>query len=116
MPHIKLAKYSLVIALAFVFLVFGIGKFTTPLAWIGFLPAWMDGLMGFSKNIWLQIIAVSEIAMAILITIPNHYVRKTGAVLIVLHLLAVLWQVGWNDIAVRDTGLLLSGIGLFFLA
>jgi hypothetical protein len=47
--------------------------------------------------------------------IPVRLVRQIGAIMIALHLVAILTQVGWNDIAVRDIGLLLSALALLAL-
>ncbi len=105
----------LTIGLAVVFGWFGIDKFLTPLIWIGWMPLWMEGLMGMPTETWLKIVGVSEIIMALLIIIPIRKVRMVGAVLIALHLVAILTQTGWSDIGVRDTGLLFSALALLFL-
>ena len=101
--------------LAFVLGNFGIDKFVHPLIWIGWLPDWMDGLASLSKEAWLTVIAIAEIIMAVLILIPVRQVRMTGCILIALHLLGILTQVGWNDIAVRDIGLLAAVLALLGL-
>lgn len=113
--HNRLARNFLIAALAFVFAYFGVDKFQNPIIWIGWMPAWMEGLLGMSKNVWLQITGVTEILFAVMLLIPHRRIRQAGAILIPLHLVAVLTQTGWNEIAVRDIGLLLSSIALFFL-
>jgi uncharacterized membrane protein len=115
MDRKQLALYVLIAALAFVFGWFGIDKFLDPLVWVGFLPTWMDGLLGMPKETWLVIMGVIEIAFALMLIIPVRNVRRLGALLIVIHLLAIVWQVGWNDVAVRDIGLLLSSLSLLLL-
>ncbi len=109
------AKILLIVALAFVFGVFGVGKFTSPIVWIGWMPLWMDGLLGLPKETWLQLVGASEILFAILLLIPIRSVRQIATILIVLHLIGILTQIGWNDIAVRDIGLLMSSLALLFL-
>lgn len=111
----NLALIFLIGGLAFVFGWFGIDKFVHPTIWIGFLPTWMDGFLGLSKNVWIVIVGASEILFAVMILVPVRIVRQAGTVLIALHLVAVLWQVGWNDIGVRDLGLFASSLALFFL-
>ena len=110
-----LALMFLIGGLAFVFGWFGIDKFVHPTIWTGFLPTWMDGFLGYSKLFWIAVIGASEILFALMILIPVRIVRQAGAAFIALHLVGVLWQVGWNDIAVRDIGLLLSSGALLAL-
>ncbi len=111
-----IGKYCIIVALAFVFAYFGIDKFFHPTLWQGFMPAWIDGLLGMPVKTWLFVFGAIEIILAVLILVPHRRVRQAGALLIVLHLMGVLWQVGWNDIGVRDLGLMLCSAGLFFLA
>lgn len=116
MNSTQLARTVLVLGLAFVFGYFGIDKFLNPLNWVGFMPVWMNGLAGQKVAVWLSITGAAEIVIAILLLIPVPIVRKTGAVLAVLHLIGVLSQVGWNDVAVRDIGLLLMAVAVWLLA
>ncbi len=109
------ARWTLLASLVFVFLYFGIDKFVHPILWVGFLPLWMNGLMGIENDAWIIIIGVIEVLLALLLIIPVPIIRKIGVVLIALHLLGIIWQVGWNDVAVRDIGLMLSAVALFFL-
>ncbi len=109
------ANGLLTVGVVFVFGYFGIDKFVHPQLWIGWLPDWMSGLLGFSLNGWLSIIGFLEILFALMLLIPVRAIRQAGAVLCALHLVGVLTQTGWNDIAVRDIGLLLMCLGLFAL-
>lgn len=109
------ADLLLTAGLAFVFIYFGVDKFVHPQWWIGWMPEWMDGLLGLSNNAWMHITGVLEILFAVMLLIPVRIIRQSGAILCALHLVAVLTQTGWNDIAVRDIGLLLMSLGLFAL-
>ncbi len=109
------AKWLLILGLVFVFGYFGFDKFLHPLVWIGWLPLWMDNLGGLPSAAWLKLIAASELLFAILLLIPVKRVQQTAAILIILHLLGILTQVGWNDIAVRDIGIMVSAIALLAL-
>ena len=109
------ARWILIASLVFVFLYFGIDKFVHPILWVGFLPLWMNGMMGIENDAWIIIIGVLEVVLALLLIIPVSIIRKIGTILIALHLLGIIWQVGWNDVAVRDIGLMLSAVALFFL-
>ena len=105
----------LTLGLAFVFGYFGADKFVHPEFWLGWIPLWMEGLLTFSRTGWLMIIGFTEILFALMILIPVRTIRQIGTVLIALHLVAILTQTGWNDIAVRDIGLLFMTLGLFAL-
>lgn len=115
MSRITIARWILILGLFFVFVWFGIDKFFHPKTWIGWMPDRMDGLFGMGNNAWMQIIAISEIIIAIGLLIPMRTVQKTASILASLHLLAILTQVGWNDIAIRDIGLLTMSISVWFL-
>jgi uncharacterized membrane protein len=115
MQRQSLPLWILTAGLVFVFGYFGIDKFVHPEIWIGWIPPWMEGFVGLPRETWLSIIGFSEASLAILLLIPVRIVQKIGALLIVLHLIGILTQVGWNDIAVRDIGLLFMGIALFML-
>lgn len=110
-----IAKYILLTAFVLVFGFFGYDKFENPLLWVGFLPRWMDGLLGLDKNAWIKIIGGFEILLAAWLLIPMRRVRQIAVLLIIGHLIAVLTQVGWNDIGVRDVGLLLASVALLML-
>jgi len=111
----KYANWLLTAALVLVFLYFGIDKFVHPTLWIGWIPLWMDGLLGIPVDTWLMLIGATEILFGLFLVFPIRKVRQIGCILIALHLVAILTQVGWNDIGVRDTGLLLAALALLFL-
>jgi uncharacterized membrane protein len=110
-----LANVFLTAGIAFVFGYFGIDKFVHPAWWIDWMPAWMEGLMGLSRNGWMLITGAAEVLFAVMLLIPVRPIRQAGAILAALHLVAVLTQTGWNDIAIRDIGLLFMSLGLFAL-
>ncbi|MBP9850891.1 MAG: hypothetical protein KBC47_04325 [Candidatus Peribacteraceae bacterium] len=115
MSPITTARWTLIAGVAFVFLYFGIDKLLSPLVWIGWLPVWMDGLAGLEKDRWLQIIAVTEIIIGVGVLIPIRTLQKIAALLGTIHLAGILTQIGWNDIAVRDVGLMCMTIALWYL-
>lgn len=111
----RYAHGLLTAALLLVFLYFGIDKFFHPTIWLGFMPLWMDGLLGLTANAWLGVIGALEILFALFLIFPIRKVRQIGCILIALHLVGIVTIVGWNDIGVRDTGLLLAALALLFL-
>ncbi len=109
------ARNVLLCGLAFIFLSFGVDKFVHPLLWIGWIPTWMDGLWGMTSSQWLQIIGASEALIGAALLFPVRLVRQIATIVAALHLVTILTQVGWNDIAVRDIGLLAMTVALWFL-
>lgn len=105
-------RWLLILGLAFVFGYFGIDKFWHPILWIQWIPDWMDGLIGMNKDAWLKLIGASEIILAVGLLLPSYLIQRIAAALCGLHLLGVLTQTGWNDVAVRDIGLLAIAITL----
>jgi hypothetical protein len=65
--------------------------------------------------VWLSLTGAAEMIIALLLLIPIRVIQRVGAILVALHLIAVLTLVGWNDIGVRDIGLLLGSLALAFL-
>ena len=115
MSPLNIGRWILILGLAFVFGYFGIEKFIQPLNWIGWMPKWMDGLLGMGINAWLSIIGAGEIAIAIGLLIPIRLIQQIASVLAALHLAGILTQIGWNDVAIRDIGLLAIAIAIPFL-
>lgn len=115
MSSVTAARWILIAGIAFVFLYFGIEKFVHPDLWIGWMPGWIDGLAGQTDDTWMQIIAVTEIVIAIAVVVPIRVVQKAGALFGTIHLAGILTQVGWNDVAVRDVGLISMTMALWYL-
>ncbi len=114
---VRMQKYSvatgiLMSAMIIVFGVFGIDKFIHPLSWIGWMPLWMDGLLGIDKSQWLIITGGIELVLASALVFPKAAIRRIAAWGMVLHLGFILTQTGMNDLFVRDLGLMLSAVAL----
>lgn len=115
MQRIRLATWILSIGLAAVFGYFGFDKFAEPLLWLGWMPLWMDGFLGLSVDFWLMIVGASEVIFAVLVLIPVRNVRRAGAILIALQLLAILPIAGFNEIGLRDFAMFMSAVALAVL-
>ncbi len=115
MQSLSTARNLLILGLAFVFLYFGIDKFIHPSLWIGWIPDWMNGLWKINADTWLKVIGGTEIAIGIGLVIPIRLLRQIATIGAALHLAGILTQVGWNDVGVRDIGLLFMAMALFFL-
>ena len=110
------ARWILALSLAYVFAFFGVEKFLHPLLWIGWIPPWMEGALGLTRNQWLPIFGVFQILLAASLLVPKGRIQKFSAAIAAFFLLAVLTQTGLlNDIGVRDLGLLCAALALFVL-
>ena len=115
MDRKRVATYVLIGSLVFVFGWFGIDKFRDPYFWSTYLPDWMEGLMNIPGTSWVVVIGLFELLLALLLLIPIRRLRRVAVTLMILHLIGILWQVGWNDIGVRDIGLAMSAAALLIL-
>ena len=120
------------IAMALVFLWFGISQIVSPDTFMGYLPSWalaaptgggMMGSMNTMMHSMVQLIpgkatgflAVNGIVEIILGTfLLLGYWRRTAAALLGLHLLAIAISLGYNDVAIRDVGLSLATFSAVF--
>ncbi len=115
MSSVHIARWMLILGLAFVFAYFGVEKFINPDVWIGWMPDWLDNVAGLSLKQWMDVTAIAEIIIAAALLFPYRLIQRIAAFLAALHLTAILTQVGWNEIAVRDIGLLMMASSLWYL-
>ncbi len=113
MQRTILAPWLLTAGLAAVFAYFGIDAFWHPVAWMGWIPAWMDGLFTLDAGLWLQIIGAFELLCAALIVVPIIPLRKTGCLLMAAFLLLLMPFTGLNDLSIRDFGLMMGALSLW---
>lgn len=99
------------LALAFVFLWFGFSQLSNAALWTAFVPEWATKIMSAGTLVLLN--GVFEIAAGILIAF-NVFTRYV-ALLLGLHLFVIASSLGLTAIGVRDIGLSLATLSLFFL-
>ena|SRR3989344_1435354 len=108
----KYQKYatSLVrIAISLVFLWFGINQLILPENFLGYLPGFLLEL-DYTKYL-VMLNGLSEIILGGLLLV-GFLIRPVSLILAV-HLLGIIFSLGYNDIAVRDFGLLLVTLSIF---
>lgn len=98
-----------------VFGLFGADKFIHPASWIGWIAPWMEHVSGISRATLLQIAGGFELLLAAALLFPQKLVRRIAAWSMVMHLLFILTQTGFNDLFIRDFGLLLSVVAMALL-
>jgi len=107
----KYSKYSdliLRLGLGFVFIYFGIDKFFHPSYWIGYIPAWF--VIPISMTVFIYLMGIVETVVGLGI-VTNRHLRFFAAIA-ALMLIGISISIGWNEITVRDIGLLAVAVSL----
>jgi uncharacterized membrane protein YphA (DoxX/SURF4 family) len=96
------AEHILRFGMAFVFIWFGSNQLLHPTSWTALIPGWVVG-SGISAMNAVYANAMFEIIAAIFLVF-NVWTRWV-ALLLFLHLLTIVIDVGLNPIGIRDVGL-----------
>lgn len=102
-------QWHLRLALAFVFIWFGVDKFFHPALWQAFMPDWLTALVPISLGTFMTLQGIGETVIGLLLLTPWF---RFGALLASLLLLAIVPIVGFTDIGIRDIALLLVALAL----
>jgi uncharacterized membrane protein YphA (DoxX/SURF4 family) len=98
--------------LAFVFLWFGFSQLTDQAAWTGFVPDWIT-MFGITKTTFVVLNGFGEIFAGTLLVLGVF--TQWVALLLALHLLAIVFDLGLDALGVRDTGLTMACFTLFLM-
>ncbi len=113
MDQSKSAEYAPVVlrfGLVFLFLWFGISQVTSPDSWIAWVPEWVNVVFGQNAvkivliNGWFEIAGGALLALGLWI--------RWVALLLSLHLFIIAYEVGYNDIGVRDFALAVCALAV----
>jgi len=108
-----LAEKILRIGLGITILWFGLSQLISPQNWVGFLPEWAF-TQSFITTITLVYFNGIFETLTALMLVTNQY-SKTVAFLLALHMLIIIYHLGYNDLAVRDFGLFVGFVALLHL-
>jgi uncharacterized membrane protein YphA (DoxX/SURF4 family) len=111
---LKLEKYSkptLRIAMSLVFLYFGFKQITSPESWISFIPSAVLAI-GVSAKTLVIANAFLELGLGTLL-FAGLYTRISSLIL-ALHLFGIALSIGFNPLGVRDFGLAIATLVVFF--
>lgn len=96
----------------FVFLLLGIQQFLFTEQWTTWLPAWLTHALP-DTALAVRIILVNATADVLLgAALLLGIFTRIVAILMIIHLVSVLLALGYNDIAIRDLGILLAAIAV----
>lgn len=97
--------------LALTILWFGIKQIIDTSWGISWLPSYSN-IVPFSAQTIIYLNGIFEILIAIFLLLGLF--TRTVSLLLCLHLLSLLFIIGYNEIAVRDFGLMAASLGIFF--
>ena len=98
------------VSIGLIFFWFGLDKLIHPLLWLGWIPKTIINLIPFSGNTFIYILGVVELVLGVLLIVG--FLVRIVALFTALNLIGVIVSIGFNDIAVRDFGLLIMAVSL----
>ena len=114
LPHSeRLSNYGplvLRLGLAFVFLWFGFSQLFQPESFYGYLPPMMMHLSSSLPHPLIILNGLAEIILGLLLLTGKW--TRVAASLLAAHLFFIILSLGYNEIAVRDFGLMIGTIAI----
>jgi uncharacterized membrane protein YphA (DoxX/SURF4 family) len=110
----KLNNYGpfiLRVGIALVFLWFGSQQLLHSVEWTGWLPSWTQNLP-VSRTTFVFMNGIFEVIFGTLLFLGLF--TRLSSLLLGLHLLAIAFTIGYNDVGVRDFGLAIATLSIFF--
>ena len=108
----KYSRYSPIAirySVGIVFFLIGIDQLLKPDLWASYFPDWITTFSSISTFVTLNGIFDAAIGAFLLLGLLTRLVSAIA----VLHLLGVIYTLGYNDIAIRDLGILIAAIAVF---
>lgn len=105
--------FILQLAIAFVFLWFGVDKMIRPEMWIGWIPEWFSAYIKVNPVHFMLFNGAIEVVLALWILIPfkNHW----AAFLTFLYFIPILIITGLSQVGIRDISLAIATLSLALL-
>lgn len=92
------------------FLWFGLSQILDPQAWVSWVPEWPTALTGLSPETIVFLNGAFETAFGALLLLGLW--TRWVALLLALHLFIVAYEIGYNDIGIRDFSLAVATLAL----
>lgn len=108
----KYAQLILRAGLSFVFLWFGLNQILDQSMWVSLIPSRIVSLSGLSAETIVIFNGAFEVVMAVLLVLGIRV--RVVAILLVLHMFTIVWDLGLSAIAVRDIGLMFALLSVAF--
>lgn len=98
-------RYGLVL----LFLWFGLSQVTDPAGWVSWVPEWASGLFGGAATVVL-LNGAFEVIFGVALAVGFY--TRVSAFLLALHLFVLAFEIGYNDIGVRDFALAIATLAV----
>jgi uncharacterized membrane protein YphA (DoxX/SURF4 family) len=110
MKYSRYAPLFARVGVGFVFLIFGIWQLINPQGWLGYVPNFILN-SGINPITILLLNGVFDllIGLGLVLGLFLRIVSLLG----IIHLAGISYSLGWNDVAVRDIGLMIVLIAIF---
>ena len=95
--------------LVVLFLWFGLSQVTTPGDWLAWVPEWTSAF-GVSASTIVLLNGAFEVVLGALLAVGFY--TRIAALLLSIHLLFIAYEVGYNDVGVRDFVLAVATLSL----
>ncbi|OGG57624.1 hypothetical protein A2853_01820 [Candidatus Kaiserbacteria bacterium RIFCSPHIGHO2_01_FULL_55_17] len=112
MPVSNIGQFALPMlrtGLVILFLWFGLSQVMAPGDWVAWVPQWTESL-GLSATMIVLLNGLFEVVLGVLLAIGFY--TRVAALLLSLHLFFVAYEVGYNDIGMRDFALAVATLSL----
>ena len=113
MPFLNTERFALPVlrfGLVALFLWFGFSQVINSAEWVSWVPVWPTALTGLSAETLVFLNGGFEVILGILLA-AGFYTRL-AALLLSFHLLLIAYELGYNDIGVRDFALAVATLSL----
>lgn len=100
------------ISLALVFLWFSLNQFFLVNDFVSLIPDFLVNATGYSPAVFVIINAIFEFALGIFLLLGLHV--RFSSLLLGLHLIGIAISVGYGPTMIRDLGLALATVSVFF--
>ena len=98
------------IGIGLVIIYFGLQQVSDPSGWIAYLPAWVK-ILPISEMNFIYLNGYFELIFGTLLVLGFY--TKIISFLLSLHLLSIVYTVGYNEIGVRDFGIFIALVSIF---
>ena len=106
----SLAIFLLRLGLGGVFFWFGVDKCLAPESWAGWVPVFIQDRLPMSMNLFLTGQGVGEAILGLFLVIG--FLTRFSSFLCALILAAIVYFSGFNEVMVRDLGLLAMAVAI----
>lgn len=99
------------IGLSVVYIWFAVQQFLHTQMWTSYIPDWVINLSGFDTTTLVHMNGAFELVFGI--ALLSGICTRTSALLLGLHMVEIMYTVGYDSIGVRDFGLAIGTLAIF---